>query len=279
MQRLHGEPGSFTSPSASPGMCSLSTGEVHLWLAYYDEIADARLHERYRNLLSQEERQQQARFHFVADRLGYLVTRALVRTVLSRYVDLDATCWRFSKNAYGRPDVVNPEAHNLSFNLSHTRHLIVLAVSRDRIVGVDVENIALKETPLALADRFFSFEEAAALARLPADLQQYRFFEYWTCKEAYIKARGMGLSIPLDKFSILFPDAPPGEIAIQREFADDSRDWRFCQVRPKPEYLIAICAERSGVPQALTVRNIVPLAWEEVVTRTEVRDAMVPTTL
>src|SRR6185436_4436818 len=176
--------------------------EIHRWLAFYDEIADERLHAAYRELLDAAEREQEPRFYFARDRRRYLVTRALVRTVLSRYLSIDPRACIFSTNAYGRPEIVNAEGREagLSFNLSHTHSLIVLGVTTGRALGVDVENVRDREASIAVADRFFAPQEVAALAATPADRQQYRFFEYWTFKESYIKARGMGLSLPLDKF-------------------------------------------------------------------------------
>src|SRR5216684_5956576 len=123
------------------GIIPLATDEIHLWLAFYDEVAED-LHPVYRDILSAEERVQEPRFYFAKDRRRYLVTRALVRTVLSRYLAVDPRAWSFSKNAYGRPQAANDEARaaSLTFNISHTHSLIVLGVSKGRELGVDVEN-------------------------------------------------------------------------------------------------------------------------------------------
>src|SRR5205823_5574435 len=107
---------------------------------------------------------------------------------------------------YGRPETANSEASNLSFNISHTHSLIVLGVTRGRALGVDVENFRAREVSIDVADRYFAPQEVAVLNASPQHEQQYRFFEYWTFKESYIKARGMGLSLPLDKFSFHYPD-------------------------------------------------------------------------
>lgn len=240
----------------------LAPNEIHLWLAFYEEITDERLHSAYRNLLNPAEKEQEPRFYFAKDRRRYLVTRALVRTVLSRYVSIDPKEWIFSANAYGRPDIVNAQARDecVTFNLSHTQSLIVLGVSKRRALGVDVENLWAREASIDIADRYFAPQEVAALAAAPRHQRQYRFFEYWTFKEAYIKARGMGLSLPLDKFSFHYPDDRAVEIAIHPEFADHSKRWQFWQFRPTPEYLVAICAERSGAQSwSLVVRQVVPL--------------------
>jgi 4'-phosphopantetheinyl transferase len=252
----------------------LPPGEIHLWLASYDEIGDERLHAAYRDLLDPAEREQEPRFYFARDRRRYLVTRALVRTVLSRYVPLSPAAWSFSANAYGRPQIVNPQGQEagLAFNLSHTHSLIVLGVTSRGELGVDVENIRAREVSIGIADRYFAPEEVAALRAAPAQQQQYRFFEYWTFKEAYIKARGMGLSLPLDKFSFHYPDDVSVEIAIQPELSDDPSRWQFWQFRPADEYLLAICAERVDAhPAKLVVRRTVPMVSETVCSLSSLR--------
>jgi 4'-phosphopantetheinyl transferase len=240
--------------------------EIHLWLASYEEIADERLHAAYRDLLNEEERAQEPRFYFARDRRRYLVTRALVRTVLSRYVPaVEPAQWSFETNAYGRPAAANAaaKAERLSFNLSHTHSMIVLAVTAGREVGVDVENVRAREVSIGVADRYFAPQEVRVLNAVPAPEQQYRFFEYWTFKESYIKARGMGLSLPLDKFSFHYPDDDAVEIAIDPELADDAERWQLWQFRPSPEYLVAVCAERTGAPAPrLVVRKTVPMLSE-----------------
>jgi len=244
----------------------LPPAEIHLWLAFYDEITDERLLSDYRTLLNVEEKEQQSRFYFAKDRLRYLVTRALVRTVLSRYVMIDPREWVFSTNAYGCPEIANPQGREscLLFNISHTDSLIVLGVTKRRALGVDVENCRAREVSIDIADRYFAPTEVAALNNVPPQQQQYRFFEYWTFKESYIKARGMGLSLPLDKFSFHYPHERALEIAIDPELADDPARWQFWQFQPRPEYLVAICAERVGdQPPRLIVHQTVPMFSEK----------------
>ncbi|HYR84718.1 MAG TPA: 4'-phosphopantetheinyl transferase superfamily protein [Terriglobia bacterium] len=244
----------------------LTPTEIHVWLAFYDEITEERLHSAYRDLLNAVEKEQEPRFFFERDRRRYLVTRALVRTVLSRYVPIDPRAWVFSTNAYGRPDIVNEQARDacLSFNISHTHSLIVLGVTRGRALGVDVENVRAREVSIDIADHYFAPQEVAALTVVPPHQQQYRFFEYWTFKEAYIKARGMGLSLPLDKFSFYYPDDHAVEIAIHPDLDDDAARWQFWQFRPASDYLVAICAERIGAQSPrLIVRKAIPMLGEQ----------------
>jgi 4'-phosphopantetheinyl transferase len=239
-----------------------SERHIDVWLAYYDEIADPRLHAEYRALLTEEERRKELRFYFPDDQRRYLVTRAMVRTVLSRYLDVAPTDWRFAANRYGRPEIANfkPDECGLRFNISHTRGLIALGVTQFRELGVDVENVRAREVSLGIADRFFAKAEVAELATVPPARQQDRFFEYWTFKESYIKARGMGLSIPLEQFSFHYPHERAVHLAVQPQLGDDAARWSFWQYRPTATHLLAVCAERrpDSAPQ-LTFRNIVQL--------------------
>src|SRR5665213_1549192 len=117
----------------------LTPHPIHLFCCYYHEIEDPGLLSSYRALLTERERATEVRFHFARDRCCYLVTRALVRTILSRYVDIAPQNWMFTANRYGRPEIANdhPDVCGLSFNVSHTSGLIVLAVTRERQLGVD----------------------------------------------------------------------------------------------------------------------------------------------
>jgi len=243
----------------------LDKENIDIWLAFYGEMAEAPLTNMH-ELLTEPERRQQTRFYFADDRKRYLVTRALVRTVLSRYAAVAPSDWTFSPNAYGRPAIANhcQDAAGLSFNISHTRGLIALAVGRHRELGVDVENLVARDVSIDIADHFFSPVEVAELAGVPRERSQDRFFEYWTFKESYIKARGMGLSLPLDKFSFLFPHERAVRIAIDAELGDDEARWSFWQYRPSAEYLLALCAERlKEKATVVTMRKVIPTVGDE----------------
>lgn len=229
-------------------MLTLAPGEVHLWLAYYDRFAGSNLPHGYRELLTDEERVQMARFHFERDRLRYLVTRALVRTTLSRYAAVPAAEWRFVTNDYGRPAIAerHGDARALHFNVSHTHSLIALALTREAEVGVDVENVTSRAAPIEIADRFFSRDEASELGTLEPARQQHRFFEYWTLKESYIKARGMGLSIPLDKFTFSYPSEATVVLNTDRDLDEAPQRWTFWQLQPSPDYLVSLCLEQRA---------------------------------
>ncbi len=243
-----------------------SERHIDVWLSFYDEI-DADLDATLRALLSDAERRKELRFHFAADRKRYLVTRAMVRTVLSRYVpERGATDWEFSANRFGRPELCDPPAaaRGLSFNISHTHGLIALAVARHRQLGVDVEHIHARHAALGIAQRFFAPVEAAELERVPEDRQQERFFEYWTFKESYIKARGEGLSIPLDAFDFCYPAQDEVRMSTRPGLFDDAQRWCFWQFRPTAHHLLALCAERHdcGAP-TLSIRKMIPTVMDQ----------------
>jgi 4'-phosphopantetheinyl transferase len=248
--------------------------QIDIWCAFCESITDPPLLERYRQLLTEAERQQETRFHFAQDRHRYLITRALVRTTLSRYADLPPERWTFVLNAYGRPAICNDGVHGISFNLSHSRKLVVLAITRDHDLGVDTEDALTRSAPTEIAERFFAPEEVASLRALPADQQPERFFQYWTLKESYIKARGMGLSLPLDQFAFHFPRADQVRLTIQPKLQDAAENWRFWQwwVRPQQpdsiaahhgQHLLALCAPNvRDAPPRLVLKEIVPFVSE-----------------
>jgi 4'-phosphopantetheinyl transferase len=242
----------------------LESHEVHVWCTFFAEIDDEALLDEYRQLLSEDERSRLWRFAFERDRHRYLVTRALARSVLSRYADVAPAAWLFGENRFGRPQIVNnqPQARDLSFNISHTNSLIVLGLARGRAIGFDTENVSDRTAPFTIAERFFSPEEAAALDALPESHRQRRFFEYWTLKESYIKARSVGLSIPLDACTFRFVGDEHVAMSIRPD-VDSGARWDVWQFSIDRDYVTAICAERVGPrAPALVVRRIVPLRPE-----------------
>jgi 4'-phosphopantetheinyl transferase len=253
-----------------PAMLTLSRGQIDVWACFYSEIRDEALLNRYRAMMSGAERQKELSFRFAEDQRCYVVTRALLRTVLSRYAALDPAQWSFALNAYGKPEIGNPYSakQRISFNLSHTDGLIVLGIAAGTALGIDTENVRTREAPIDIVDSFFAADEVAALRQLTSDDQTKRFFSYWTLKEAYVKARGMGLSIPLDKISFRLSDDQGIGISF-RSPQNDSSAWRFLQFCPSPDHLAALCTERDeqiSMESEVAVRKAVPLQGEETIT-------------
>ncbi len=226
----------------------LDKQRIELSCVAYGAIQDEDLLRQYRALLSPEERSRGARFYFEKDRHRFWVTRALVRTVLAPYLGLPPEAVRFTANSYGMP-LIAGASQDLRFNISHTSQMIVLAVTTGRALGIDIENWLQRKAAIDAAHHFFSEEESRALARLPEAEQGQRFFEYWTLKESYIKARGMGLSIPLDRFS--FGLETIGEIQFKRgeQLQDPVSHWSFSQYQIGDEYRLALCVEQTNQPE------------------------------
>lgn len=196
-------------------------------------------------LLNDEERAQQQRFIPPAKRQEYLATRVLVRSVLGAALGVPPQALRFVRNAWGRPalapDLLTAPLH---FNVSHTDGLVVCLISGDHQVGVDAELISRAPKLLELAPTVFAPRERADLAALPAALQAERAVTLWTLKESYIKARGMGLALPLDGFAFHFADGKI-HLDVTPALGDDGACWQFHCQRLGEHYLATAMSVRA----------------------------------
>ena len=224
------------------------------------ESAEALAHrDAYLAMMSADEHERMARLVFDRDRRRFMLTRALVRTMLSRYTHVKPAEWRFIENVHGRPEILDrPQGvPDLRFNISHTDGLIACAVTIGREVGVDVEHVGRRLTH-DVAGRFFAPREVEDLTRLADDDQQRVFFDYWTLKEAYIKARGFGLALPLADFAfMLAPPAPP-RISFEPALDDDPATWQFTQDWPTPHHRLAVAVRREGADLPVRIRSVIP---------------------
>jgi 4'-phosphopantetheinyl transferase len=240
-------------------LATLPEGEVHLHLARPDAITDEADLAVCRALLSPVEHERCARFRHAHLRHAALITRALVRTTLSLYADVPPASWRFSSGTHGRPEV-DGDAHGLCFNVAHTEGLVVCAVARGATHGVDVEHVALRAEPVTMAEHFFAPREIAALRVLEGDALHERFLAIWTLKEAYAKARGLGLSLPLDRYAITFDDRGRAHLWVDESIREDAAAWQLERRalgphrvalavrldRPEQEYLVRVFDGLSG---------------------------------
>jgi len=185
---------------------NLANNEIHVWMTKPQELlGNDELLSRYATLLNAKEKVKQQRYKFAKDRHDALITRAFIRDLLSYYADVAPQDWQFDKGEKDKPEVINAPLP-LRFNISHTKNLIVCAVTLTDDIGCDVENTSRSNDVLAIAERYFSKEETTELFALPEEQQRNRFFDYWTLKESYIKAWGLGLAIPLADFSFSIND-------------------------------------------------------------------------
>jgi 4'-phosphopantetheinyl transferase len=232
---------------------------VDLWVAIPEEISAQQLEIGYR-LLTPEERERQQAFVFERNRREYLVTRAMVRTVLSQYRPIPAPDWNFRRNPYGRPEIDPP--CGLRFNLSNHPTMVVCAVrncAEDghdvHDVGVDVEPIDRGADVLAIAETVFAASELRSLRDLPAEQQPDRALSLWTLKEAYIKARGMGLSLPLQEFAFSFAKLDALQIEFSTAIVDDPVRWHFVTI-DRDRHRIAIACALAGGEVAVRVSEL-----------------------
>jgi len=220
-------------------VAALDAGEVHVWCARPEEIgseADAR------RCLAADELERTARFRLERPRQLAIASRVLLRTVLSRYEPVAPADWRFAVEAHGRPIIADGRS-SLRFSVSKATGLVVCAVAAGEL-GVDVEPLS-RAAPLEVADRFFAPAELAALRALPERERAGRFFDYWTFKESYVKARGLGLRLPLDKFVIVLDEGPP-RLEIEPSLGDDGSSWQLAQRKPTPDHVVSLCVRRRG---------------------------------
>ena len=239
----------------------LKPGEIHLWFTFPDEIDDGDLLSDYKRLMTPEENKRHGRFRFQRHRHQYLITRALARTMLSRYTGIHSAGLQFLKNRYGKPELVlSKENPPVRFNLSHTQGLIACAVVLESDIGVDTEDMKRRNVSLGIADRFFSEKEAHDLQELPEEKRRDRLYDYWTLKESYIKARGKGLSISLGQFTFRISDDEPLKISFDPRLKDHSEHWRFWLLKPTDRHKAAISVRNKEKQEySLTVKKAIPL--------------------
>lgn len=194
--------------------------------------------------LDPEERSRLERFVFPKDRWAFVLGRALVRSWLARECGTSPGSWQFRMNAYGRPELAGePELSPIRFNISHCAGLIAAAFTTGQDVGLDVEPLDRKCFDRAIARSYFATAEVRFLESRPIEDQAATFFAFWTLKEAYIKARGMGLSIPLTGFSFTLE---PLRIAFSPQIEDDPARWFFWRGNPVPSHQVALAAIRGA---------------------------------
>jgi 4'-phosphopantetheinyl transferase len=176
------------------------------------------------DILSADERARADRFHFDRDRRSFINCRATLRRKLACYMNMDPAAISFRYNEYGKPLV-----DGVHFNVSHAGGIAMIAVSRTREVGIDVERIKPSIAHEQIPERFFAPREVAALRALPESQQVEAFFGYWTRKEAYMKARGLGFALESTSF----------------DSAELPGEWALEAISAPPGYIAALCA---GVP-------------------------------
>lgn len=224
---------------ALPG--ELPKGELHLWkrsLAPSTPAIEACF-----ALLSPEEREKAQRYRVESPRSDYILTRGTLRSLLAGYLRRKPQDFSFQYTTYGKPFLADHA--DLHFNVSHSDGLALLAFVRGREVGVDVEKVRVQTDVLKLAERFFSARERQDLRDLSGDDLHAAFFRCWTRKEAYIKAKGDGLSLPLHQFDVsIAPNQMQALLATQPD-ASEAKRWAISDVAVPSGYAAAVAVEQE----------------------------------
>jgi 4'-phosphopantetheinyl transferase len=220
----------------------VTADEVHVWRVPLDRPESET--NTLRAVLSEEERARARRFRFTRHQAHYTVAHGALRMILSRYLAAPASGLRYHTNQYGKPALA--DGADLRFNLSHSDDLALVAVTRGREVGVDLERVRPDVDVLDLAASYFSAGEVNTLRSLAPELRVQSFFACWTRKEAYIKAIGKGLSQALDRFDVSVE--PESDAALLRCEDDPSEvaRWDLRSVRPGPGYIGALAVDGFG---------------------------------
>jgi len=217
----------------------LPNHEVHVWhaaLVVPEQGIDSLL-----DLLDAQERDRASRFKLHAPRYQFILSHAFLRSALGLYLDIPARNLRFVTGGNGKPALA--DGHELKFNLSHSGGAAVLAIARNRELGVDIERIREDVNALDLAQRFFSAPEVEWLKSQPASTLRSAFFSCWTAKEAYVKACGEGLSLPLSGFGVVSPSTG-NDLKLQiYGDATESRRWSVRPLDLGPDFRAALAVE------------------------------------
>jgi 4'-phosphopantetheinyl transferase len=225
--------------------------EIDLWIWSPDSSASQLDMD---SVLSAEEKARAARFVYERDRQRFRRRRVRLRQILGAYLSCEPGVISFVAGEHGKPFLHPGHSSNLQFNLSHSEDMAVLAVTHGVEVGVDVEWMRAVEE--RIAERFFSAAEQTALRNLPPESATRGFFECWTSKEAFVKARGTGLSLPLDSFDVsLGPGVASAILRIGTQGHECARNWRLWRFEPAPGFLCAVAARTAGRPFDLKLRT------------------------
>lgn len=236
-----------------PKNLALVTDRVDVWRVHLSSTIPSE------DSLSEDERQRASRFHFDVDRDRYIAAHASLRDVLARYLHCDPHVLKFFTNEYGKPSLTRSNdfsrsvksatevatTHDIEFNLSHSGDFALIAVAYGRKIGVDVELIRAGIELEDLARRNFSPREVSELMSLPAEQRARGFFNCWTRKEAYIKAQGLGLSMPLDSFDVSLGE--PAALKATRPDENESARWSLHSLNVESDYAAALAVEGNNL--------------------------------
>ncbi len=221
----------------------IARGEIAAYLAHADAFAaDAHRVARALDWMSAGERERYARFRHDRDRWMFALGREMARTLVGDALDVAPGAWLWREGPHGRPEIASP-AGDLHFNLSHSAGVVACVLGRGRAIGVDLENLARRPPDPAIVSRYCSAAEAEDVCAR-AEGWSDRFLTYWTLKEAYLKARGLGIAVPLSDISFsLGPEPDQARVEFLKSLAGTDDRWTFHLTRIAPHHLAAVAIE------------------------------------
>lgn len=224
---------------------TLTSNDIHVWYAALDQPG-LRI-QQLAQTLSVDESTRAERFHFEQDRRRFIARRGILRTLLGSYLDIEPSRLQFCYGSHGKPALVeNSGGSKVRFNLSHSQGIAMYAVTRDSEIGIDIECIRFISEAEQIAKRFFSTQEYAVFRTLAPNQKQAAFFKCWTCKEAYLKAIGDGLALPLDQFDVSLSPMESVKLLSIKGDPQSAHHWFLQELSPVSGYLAALAVEGYG---------------------------------
>ena len=235
-------------PSTTQELCqqrTLGDEDVQVWTL--NETVQQDLLHHLKQFLSPDELERAARFRFPVDQERFVVSRGILRCLLAGYLATEPNSFHFEYSDKGKPYLSS--ASELQFNVAHSGAVVLWAFARGRRLGIDVEEIRSDFSTQDIAERFFSAAERQALRTLPTKRRHQAFFQCWTRKEAFVKATGDGLSLPLDQFDVTLAPGQPAHLIATRPDANEVRRWSMHNLHVHPNYAAALVVERSAASE------------------------------
>jgi len=217
---------------------SLIENEINLWLINLKLEKDSV--EKLKKNLSSNEIDRANRFHFKKDKNSFIIARSSLRIILSKYLLIAPRDILFNYNKYGKPFLDGPIKKDINFNLSHSKDFALIGLTKYGKIGVDIEYINCDLKIKEIVNNYFSENEIVELFNLPIEKQNNGFFSCWTRKEAYIKAKGKGLSIPLTSFDVTLEQDSPRIARIENENENNLENWKLYNQKIDNNYCAAI---------------------------------------
>jgi 4'-phosphopantetheinyl transferase len=237
---------SITTWRPRPKNLILKDNEVHVWRSSL--VLNSKILHRLSLTLSADELERANSFHFQKDQCSFIAGRGVLRSILANYLQTRPKEIGFTYNTRGKPSIDNvPSRSEINFNLSHSHGLALYAFTIRREIGIDIERLRSNLSFERIAKRFFTTEESDTLNTLADDEIMEEFFKLWTHKEAYIKAKGKGLSIPLNRVAVTINRDQTVRIKEIKINPDKERSWSFHSFAPAPGYVGALAVEGKDI--------------------------------